>query len=199
MNKTVILDIDGVLADFEGKLVKVLGKEFGSPAHDYRERYRLEERFGNFPVILRRALELTADPNFYHDIQLCEGAVDFVETLLDDDYSIRYVSARPMSAYSFTRRWLVSRFTDVDINLYCGVGDKVDFIRKLNIPVDFIVEDSPITIRALKANGFVTVCWAQLWNEGIFPRLYVRGDGEIMLWANEAIEAEPFFAAEGEF
>lgn len=198
MSKTVVLDIDGVLADFEGQLVRELGKKFGSVGYDYRDKYRLEERFSNYPLVLEHAKMCAADHNFYYGLQLHEGAQTFVESLLDDGFEILYVSSRPAISHSYTRRWLIRHFTDIEPNLHCGVGDKVAFLTSYGVKVDFVVEDNPYHIKQLKEAGFVVVCWAQKWNEKIFPRLYVRSDGEIMLWADEAIEAEPFFVPETE-
>ena len=82
--------------------------------------------------------------------------------------------------------------------MICGVGDKADFLAHLKNEIEFVVDDNPEQIARIREVGLVVVCWSQPWNEGIFPRLYVRSDGEVMLWAKEDIEAEPFFAMEGQ-
>src|SRR3990167_1260037 len=127
MNKLVVMDIDGVLADFEGKLVSVLAREFGEIAYYNRDRFRLEDRYGKYPQVLNRALELTKDPNFYYGLEECEGATDFVDRLSDEQYSITYASSRPKTAESFTIRWLF-KHTIGRFGVYCGVADKLDFV-----------------------------------------------------------------------
>ena len=193
MNKLVIMDIDGVLADFEGKLVNVLIGEFGEIATRNRDKFRLEDRYGEYPKVLGRALELVKDPNFYYGLDVYEGAADFVKKLVLNDYQIVYVSSRPVAAGSFTTGWLLKNFYG-QAYAACGVADKADFVSNMKDEIEFVVEDNPEQIDNLKDGGLNVFCWSQAWNEGVFPRLYVRSDGELMLWMNEAEEAEPFWS-----
>ena len=88
MNKLIIMDVDGVLADFEWRLVDVLASEFGEIATRNRDKFRLEDRYGEYPEVLGRALELVKDPNFYYSLDVYEGAADFVKELVLNDYQI---------------------------------------------------------------------------------------------------------------
>jgi len=191
MNKLVVFDIDGVLVDFEWQLVKTLGREFGEIGYYNRDKFRLEDRFKDYPQILARALELTADPNFYYGLEPNEEALKFVKSLVEDGFPVMYVSSRPPSAENFTRRWLLKNvFGQVDV--HCGVVDKTDFLSDLKDSIGTIVEDNPEQIENLKDAGFTVLCWGQPWNEGIFPRVYVRKDGVLMYWYDESKEAREF-------
>lgn len=196
--KKVIFDIDGVLADFEGQAVKELYRKFQDIGKANRHLFRFEDRFNGYSQVIEYANGLVADANFYYALPPIEEGIAFLEELMNEGYEIIYVTSRPLSAYSFTYRWLLKNTTDIEPNVICGVGDKANFVSHLKNEVEFVVDDNPEQIARIKEVGLVVVCWSQPWNEGIFPRLYVRSDGEVMLWAKEDIEAEPFFTTEQE-
>lgn len=198
MNRAVVFDIDGVLADYEGKLIRVLADEFGQDALKHRDKFSLEERFSDYPEILVRAKELTADPNFYYGLEADENAVSFLEGLHDNGFMPIFVTSRPESVRNFTYRWLLHKTTFNPINLFCGITDKAYFISELGQSVEFVVEDNPEQIYKLKEAQFVVLCWEQPWNEGIYPRLYTRSDRELMLWTVPYVEAELFWTEIGE-
>lgn len=198
MKNLVVFDVDGVLADFEGQLVKVLVSEFGEVARQKRNCFRLEDRFAERPDILSRAKELVSDPNFYYGLREIDGAFGFVDMVMDEGKGVVFVSSRPDSAQSFTARWLLKRMYKGKPVVFCGIEDKVGFLKPILESVDFVVEDNPQHIADLKSAGIDVICFDQPWNQGIFPRLYIRSDGEPMLWAQEDLEAEPFFAVEME-
>lgn len=193
MNKLIVLDIDGVLANFEDRLVHMLWQEFGSVALENRDCYKLEDRWGDRPEVLNKARQLTADPNIYYGLEMHDGADNFLATLVFDDHPFMFVTSRPEYMESVTRRWLNRKFRITNPRLYCGILDKAEFLSRIKDSIDFVIDDNPEIIKSLQDKGFVAVCWSQEWNMGIFPRLYVRSDGEVMLWSREDIEAEPFF------
>jgi uncharacterized HAD superfamily protein len=194
MKKFICIDVDGVVADYEGQLNRVLTREFGQLAYCDRSIYSLEKRYEKNPVILSRALEYTADPNFYYPLRPIDPVVDFV-VRISESSDILFLSSRPTAAETITARWLkrnvVSKFV-----LKCGVSDKADFLIGEG-RIAFVVDDSPETISKIKDIGFVAICYDQQWNQGIFPRMYIRSDGEAMLWSDPSEESFPFLA-EGE-
>lgn len=192
MKNLVAVDIDGVICDFEGKLVSVLEKQFGAIGHANRNLFRLEDRFPDRPDVLRWAQTLVEDPNFYYGLEVNYEVADFIFSLQDSRKLVMYVSSRPLSAENFTRRWLL-RKTYGQVEVYCGISDKAGFLEEIRDSVDFIIEDNPEQIESLKKAGFTVLCFDQEWNKGIFPRLYVRSDGFMMLWASEDTEAELFW------
>lgn len=196
MNKLVVFDIDGVLANYEDRLVRVLMEEFDNAALENRDKFSLEERFAERPDILKRAQELTADPNFYYSLEPDHDALQFVEDLVEEGFPVIYLSSRPKYTENFTRRWLL-KYVYGQVDVWCGVSDKAYFLSDLGASVEFVVEDNPSQISALKHRNFPVLVWAQKWNEGIFPRLYVRSNGDLMLWATEDVEAMPFWLVQG--
>lgn len=195
--KLVVMDIDGVLADFEGRLVQHLVMRFGDEAIADRSFYSLERRYNSKnPEVIGEAIRFVNDPNSYYSLEEHDGAIQFVETLMVHGHKILYLSSRPKNAYMFTRRWLSKKISDMFLNLFTGIEDKAHFLSDLGESVEFVVEDSPVQIKELKEAGFTVACWSQPWNEGIFPRFYVRTDGVVMLWGSDDTEAEPFFSQE---
>ncbi len=192
MKKLVIFDVDGIICDFEGGLVSVLEKQFGAIGYANRNLFKLENRFPDRPDVLRFAKDLVEDPNFYYGLQANEGVADFIDNLQESGVMVMYLSSRPLSSENFTRRWLLKN-TYGQVDVYCGVSDKAGFLNEIRDSVDFVVEDNPEQIEKMKKSGFSVLCFDQEWNKGIFPRLYVRSDGNMMLWASEDIEAEPFW------
>jgi 5'(3')-deoxyribonucleotidase len=196
MNKLVVFDIDGVVADFERKLVKTLAEEFaGDDMLSNRDRFKLEDRYAG--EMLRRAKQLTADPNFYYDVSSIPGAFSFVSELMDNGFAVMFYSSRPVFMNNVTRRWLHKEFGsyfESSFGVFVGVQDKSYFLSELTgSTIEFVVEDNPEEIQTLKSNGFTVLTWENPWNEGIFPRLYLRKDGELMFWVASYIEAEPFW------
>ncbi len=193
MKNVVVCDIDGFVADFEGQLTLELYKKFGTSAYRNRHLFSLEERYEG--EMLKYAQGLTADPNFYYGLPVIGGGANFIGSFLFSK-EIVFVSSRPKSAETFTNRW-IKKFVDVDMDsygLFCGVFDKVDFLKDEKEYIDFVVEDNPKNINNLKDAGFTVYCWDQEWNHAIFPRLYERNDKTIMLWSDPSEEAKPYFS-----
>ena len=205
----VIFDVDGVVCNFEEKIVAELCRQFGQKGALNRHYYRLEDRFKHYPEILRKALELANDPNFYYGLNPISDGIRFSEELHLAGYAIMFLSSRPFLMKSFTDRWLgknvpflekPSRSPGQHVRsykgkefLHCGVENKAEFLEEITDSIEFVVEDSPRQIESLKDAGIPVLCWSQEWNEGIFPRLYVSKNGILMLWVSEDEEAAPFW------
>lgn len=194
MNKLAVFDIDGVLCEFEPALVRILKNEFGSIGTINRHEYSFEARFKNRQDVLTRALELTADPNFYYGLPRDEYAFSFAAQLMNLGYGVMYLTSRPKSCETFTRRWLEKNTYNYkgSLGLFCGVKDKSEFLA--DVDVDIVVDDSKEQVEWLHNSGKPAFCWSQEWNEGIFPRLYVDKDETLMLWGYEEEEALPFWS-----
>lgn len=192
MKTIVLMDVDGVMANFEGQLVRELFDKFGKDAITNRSLFSLEKRYKDFPEILEYARKLTANPNFYYPLEECEGAAEFALGLIGYGFDVRFVSSRPASAETFTRRWL-RKVLEIEPVITCGIVNKAEFAIPFRVDVDFAVDDNPDQIKELKNAGIKTLCWSQQWNEGVFPRIYQRGDGAFMFWEDESKEATEFY------
>lgn len=96
MNKQVVVDIDGVLADFEGAFVKTFGD-------DRRELESLEARY---PSRSRSINEFVYDPHTYIHLEPIPLGLAIVDYLNDNGYDVHIVSSRPLDSQWVTRRWL---------------------------------------------------------------------------------------------
>lgn len=192
MKNVFVFDIDGVLADYEGQLDRVLKEKFGDRANCDRSLYRLEDRYKD--EVLKYALYLTENPNFYYPLPVLPGAKSIVDDL-GGKFDFWFVTRRPESTFNVTRRWLkkLSGFlSNGDFELRCGIEDKVECLAPFSEEIACVVEDNPDTIKELQEAGFVVLCWSQDWNVGIFPRLYTRIDGVVMVWGDPSNESAPF-------
>lgn len=197
--KIVAFDVDGVLAKFEQKLVDVLVGEFGKMGGINRFFFSLEDRFKNHPDVLKKALQYVADPNFYYSIPRDDGACDFVADLMEDGWGVMYVTSRPRSHETFTRRWLQKNTNKYEksYGLFCGISNKSEFLK--DVDVEFLVEDNPEEIIRCKNSKIPVMCWAQQWNDHLFPRLYTDKEGVLMLWIDEESDATPFWSLVKEY
>jgi len=96
MNKKVVVDIDGVLADFEGAFCQ----EFG---YDRRELVSLESRYPNKARAIGRFIE---DLFSYQDLAPLELGMQIVDYLNRYRFDVHIVSARPWGSEIATRDWL---------------------------------------------------------------------------------------------
>jgi hypothetical protein len=96
MNKNVVVDIDGVLADFEGKFVQTFGDE-------RRELESLESRYPNRIHSIRGFVN---DMNTYTYLDPIPLGLSIVDFLNDNGFDVDIVTSRPLDTEWVTRRWL---------------------------------------------------------------------------------------------
>ena len=198
MKSFVVFDIDGVLADFEGDLVSKLVDTFGISGKANRHFYEMEDRFYGRNDILDTAEYFMDYPPFYRSIEPIYSAIQFAKDLMQSGLGVMYLTSRPRGTEAFTRMWLQKHTWNYSGSMGVFFAEnKADFLA--DIDVEFVVEDSPAHIQALKNAGKSVFCWSQPWNEGIFPRLFTeRQSDTIFLWSNSRDEAEPFWMAMAE-
>lgn len=127
------LDIDGVLADFTGHLMKVSGNNDHIAEH------------WNDPIVRKEFEKIKKDPAFWSTIPplINRSDIPFEPHC--------YITARPISI-SVTQEWLDKNLFPV-APLYCvGSGEsKVDVAKKSGI--DVMVDDSFMNFTELNSNG----------------------------------------------
>ncbi len=190
MNKLAVLDVDGVLANFEGKVVACLESEFGGIATQNRHEFSFEKRWASHGNVLKRALLYTNTPNFYKSIEPNVPMIQFAETLIDLSFGVMFLTSRPKTHEEVTRRWLernIGNYAQA-FGLFVDVNDKADFISDMY--PDFLIDDNPEEIARCKERRVMGLCYDQPWNTGIFPRIVHDRNGEVYLQLSD--DKEPF-------
>lgn len=96
MNRKIVVDVDGVLADFEGAFCE----EFG---YERRELVSLESRY---PSQARQINKFLNNGFVYENLKPLELGLEIVRYLNDGGWDVNIVTARPFGLESVTRDWL---------------------------------------------------------------------------------------------
>lgn len=150
MNRNVVVDIDGVLADFEGRFVQEFGDE-------RRELESLESRYPSRAITINSFVH---DPATYKNLEPIPLGLSVVEYLTDNGWDVDVVTSRPADAEWVTRRWLKEHgvnFLSFSIN-----PNKSGRIAEL-APV-CAIDDLISVARLLKRYSVPVLIMQQPWN-----------------------------------
>lgn len=150
MNKRVVVDIDGVLADFEGAFCE----EFG---YDRRELVSLESRY---PAQARKINKFINNGFVYKNLKPLELGLEIVRYLNENDFEVSIVTARPFGLESVTRDWLY-RY-EVEYSSFISERAKTGQIAIMK-PL-CAVDDLFSVHTALLGHNIPTVVVAHPWN-----------------------------------
>ena len=148
----VVLDIDGVLADFEGKYCYNFG-------YENRHLVSLEQRH---PHKGKEVKWFVDNPKTYIDLKTIPLGMQVYNELLARGFKIWFVTSRPKEAAGITQFWLDAEGFRAGALLING-GDKMEIIASLK-PL-FIVDDIADVALKAKKLGIPALLIAQLWNE----------------------------------
>jgi hypothetical protein len=159
LNSYAVLDLDGVLADFEGKFCEVFG-------YDHRDLIKLEERY---PERAKEIAEFTANPETYQSLEPIELGLKIAKYLTLNHFKVCLVSSRPSSCQVTTIRW-VNQFNIEHEWLIINPKNKMESIKKIN-PL-FAVDDIPSIAEQCEQAKIRAMLVKQPWNENSgFPVL----------------------------
>ena len=96
MNRKIVIDCDGVLADFEGAFCETFG-------YERRELVSLESRC---PSQARKIAKFINDPFVYKALKPIQIGLDIIAFLVKKGFDIHVVTGRPFGMEGVTRRWL---------------------------------------------------------------------------------------------
>lgn len=163
-NKTLFVDIDGVVADFEGEFCERFG-------YDHRDYQNLHRRY---PNVDRDIIdEFIQSSNTYQRLIPHFGGILLVNQAREDGFYVVLLTSRPKGTEEVTRLWLESY--DVQYNeLWFGrnKGLEIQDFNKMypSRPVLALIDDIPSYFAQLP-DGVLGIAWDQPWNKEYFPRM----------------------------
>jgi 5'(3')-deoxyribonucleotidase len=132
----IAIDIDGVLADQVGAVLKVIEKEYGL------KYLKSDVNHANWTFgereIWSEIGRLLADSEYTLSIPLIEGSQDGIEKLSNHDVCV--VTARRPNAEDATKQWLSTNFPCLTEYYHARTG------MKHNIPSDVLIDDLDMNI-----------------------------------------------------
>lgn len=154
----VVLDVDGVLADFEGYFCEKFGDE-------HRELVGLEKRY---PSQRESIMRFVNSPETYRYLDALQVGLDIAQFLSYEDVDLHIVTSRPMLTHRVTQEWL--RRFHVPFTTLSTKRDKVAFIRALK-PI-LAVDDIISVATDLHQSDIPTILVRHPWNDTpFFPRI----------------------------
>lgn len=154
----VVLDIDGVLADFEGYFCETFGE-----AH--RDRVGLQARY---PEQKEKIIRFVNSPETYRYLDALQVGLDIAQWLSFEGISVHIVTSRPVGSHLVTQEWL-HKF-HVPFTSITTKKDKVAFIRSLKPAL--AVDDIISVANELYQSDIPTILVRHPWNDTPFhPRI----------------------------
>ena len=159
----IMVDIDGVLADFEAKFCE----DFG---YDNRDEYNFYKRYPFLDPGL--ITEYVSDPENYKDLLPIFGGALFCQEAKSRGYYVLLVTSRDTKLREATKAWL-SQY-NIQYNELGFSKNKEEFIRDFekinaNLKVTMVVDDSVSSFAGMV--GRTCFVWEQRWNQGYYPRI----------------------------
>ena len=150
MNRKVVVDVDGVLADFEWAFCQTFGNE-------RRELVSLQSRY---PAHARKITEFINDGHVYRDLEPIRFGLEICEWLNAGGFEVAIVTARPFGFESITRDWL-KRY---GIEYMTFVSD-VSKTGRIALMKPLVAIDDLFSVqKALLWHNIPTIIVAQPWN-----------------------------------
>ena len=133
--RSIFLDVDGVVADFDRMAESVLGYRLG-----HGKRYPKEDWS-----------KIADNPRFYRSLELCDGALEFMESvkclMLEHDLDVKFLTAIPKDndvpwAVHDKLNWAQRYFPGFPVWIGPYSDDKIQHCR----PGDILIDDRIKTI-----------------------------------------------------
>ena len=172
---TAVLDVDGVLADFESAACEAFG-------YKNRHLYDFSQRYPQYdPGLIEEWVNLEDN---YHNLSPIFGGILLFQQLKSKGFYTILMTSRGEHLRAVTESWL--RLYNLKPDNLIFEKDKANLIYELNEEADVVfgrpnitlfVDDSVSQLQAVKKlNPSVTcLAWGQEWNTEWFPRLRYEG------------------------
>ena len=171
---TIMVDIDGVISDFEGKFCE----DFGN---NNRHLYSFEGRYPEIdPELIR---EYVGNPENYVDLAPIFGGLLFCRQAHLRGWYVLLMTSRDKKLREVTKSWL-SKYSVVYHELLFSRNKReavADFdALHPEYPVSIVVDDSVSVLNSMPKK--YCVAWWQIWNKGYYPHMsYSEADMKLMI------------------
>ncbi len=177
MASVIAIDIDGVLADFNGPFLVELRKDYGGPLSSVSFNCWgwADAAFGRSKA--RRTFARLL-PSWWGDLPPLATEAEFarLRSLVEDGhFDVHFVTNRPVAAYRATELWLANTIEcdPSDFTLVC-LKDKANYCAKVGAVC--LIDDKPENIiEVIEYNktkqpfwpSIMPILFSQPWNEGV--------------------------------
>lgn len=161
MKKWVLIDQDGVLADFEQGVAEAWQKRFGAPLPlpDERTRFYLHHELPQHQAELR---QIYASRGFFENLAPIDGAVSALCTLLEAGVEVRICTA-PIDEY---RHCVSEKFAWVERHLGKEWTKRIILTKdKTWVRGDVLIDDKPVIMGSL----------VPMWEHWLYDQPYNQG------------------------
>lgn len=139
--ETVLVDMDGVLADFDTRFIEIWQKRYPDrPRLDQKNRtsFKIAEEF---PVHLQDDIrEIFSEPGFYRNLPIVKGAVQGMNEMVDSGLDI-WICTSPLMQYE---NCVLEKYQWVDEHLGRSWTERIIMTRnKALVRGDFLIDDHP--------------------------------------------------------
>ncbi|XP_032946683.1 5'(3')-deoxyribonucleotidase, mitochondrial isoform X2 [Rhinolophus ferrumequinum] len=154
----VLVDMDGVLADFEGGFLKKFRARFPDQpfiALEDRRGFWLSEQYGRLqPGLSEKAISIWESENFFFDLEPLPGAVEAVKQMASLENTAVFICTSPIKKYKYCP---YEKYAWVEKHFGPDFLEQVVLTRdKTVVSADLLIDDRPdITAREEAAAGGV--------------------------------------------
>lgn len=167
MNKNIVLDLDGVIADIDSSISQHLSDR-GADDYDYSHWLITHHS-------CKDSDEIMGNPLFWRNLIPFQDAWHEVNYWFGAGYDVYVVTARRTdAAISVTEKWLDDWKINTMPPIFAKMGQKHEVINKIN-PI-FVVEDNPNEVEILLKEGHKTLLRKAWYNEKYWNKLPTIGN-----------------------
>jgi len=119
---TVILDVDDVLTDTNGKVIITYNNEHEDNKISRKDIVRF--RYVECPNIKYKVTHYFERPGFFKDLEPAEGVVEGIKELVDNKYDIIFATATCIQGTRDRQEWIIKHFPFISERNICIISRK---------------------------------------------------------------------------